>query len=167
MSATIEQPTPFQEQMRQRRVVKAVVADLVASSRRMETPAGLVTLVDITFLRELADVTAVTGEALFAVVDETHLARVAQAVGLIDQVPPPAMVRGSPIVVRPEELKAAIRWKGWTYRTAAMEFGVGEQTLKNWIYGYGSPGPDRRPRLAELIREMRAALAAEKGHDTA
>jgi hypothetical protein len=67
--------TPFEQQIQKRRIVKAIVSDLIASSRRMETPVGLVTLVDIKFLRELADVTQVTGEHLYAVVDETHLAR--------------------------------------------------------------------------------------------
>lgn len=166
MNTAIEQPTPFQEQMRQRRVVKSVVADLVGSSRRMETPAGLVTLVDIKFLRELADVAAVTGETIFAVVDETHLARVAQSVGIIDQVPPPAMVKGSPLVVSADELKAAIRWKGWSNRQAAMEFGVSESSISNWIYGYSQIRAEHRRIAYDLIQAMRAALAAQEGTST-
>lgn len=161
MSASIwpeRELTPFEQQIQKRRVVKAIATDLVASSRRMETPAGLVTLVDIKFLRELADVVQVTGEHLYAVVDETHLARVAQAAGLIDRVPPPTSLPGDPLVVDPADIRAAIKWKGWTNVQAAMELGIGKSSLDFYLPGVRPPRGEIRKQLHALIQEMRAAL---------
>lgn len=165
MSAVLSERelTPFEAQMQKRRIVKAIATDLVASSVRCETPAGLVTLVDIKFLRELADVAQVTGEHLYAVVDETHLARIAQAAGLIDRVPPPSTVPGEPLAVAPEDIRAVIKWKGWTGRDAAMEFGVSEATIYNWKAGMHVVKGHNRRRLFDLIQEMRAAQAAAGG----
>lgn len=71
-------PSTYADRMRERRRLDAVASDLIASSRRVEVPDGVFTVVNAKFLGELLDVCHATGERLFVVVDEFHLARVAQ-----------------------------------------------------------------------------------------
>ena len=150
----------FKDRLRERRRAQAVAADLVASSRRVELPSGIVTLVDARFLGELAAVCHVTGERIYAVVDELHLARVAQVNGLIETMPAAVVADPAPDAVRTEDIKALRKWRGWTLKALAAELGVSESSATNWNYGYCAPRGEARQRLAALIAEMRAAQAA-------
>ena len=150
-------PARYQDKLRERRRVADVVADLVASSRKVALPSGVVTLVDPVFLDELAAVTAQTGERLYAVVDELHLARVAQVAGLIDKTPAELVFQRAPESISPAEVRALKQAKGWTLRTMALEFGVSQATVSKWLAGMTRPTPDARRKLAALIAEMQAA----------
>lgn len=155
-------PAAYAERMRERRRLDAVASDLIASSRRVEVPDGIFTVVNAKFLGELLDVCHATGERLFVVVDDFHLARVAQVAGLTEKTPPATQpVVTASLVVRPEEIKAARMWKGWTLHEMAKQLGASLSSVQNWQSGTGSPRGEHRRRLAELIAEMKAAQAAE------
>ena len=151
-------PTSYAERMRERRRLDAVASDLIASSRRVEVPDGVFTVVNAKFLGELLDVCHATGERLFVVVDEYHLARVAQVAGLaptaLRQAEPPARID-------PADIRALRAWKGWSQQAMADAFGVSGASISMWERGTTEPVAERRVRIADLIAEMKAAQAAE------
>lgn len=156
-------PARYQDKLRERRRVADVVADLVASSRKVALPSGVVTLVDPVFLDELAAVTAQTGERLYAVVDELHLARVAQAAGLIETTPATLAFQRPDDAIAPGDIKAVRAWKGWTQKQLAAHVGTTNTYVCEWEGGVRSPRGEKRAALAALIAEMKAAQAAEQG----
>jgi len=151
-------PTSYAERMRERRRLDAVASDLIASSRRVEVPDGIFTVVDARFLGELLDVCHATGERIFVVVDDDHLARVAQVAGLaptaLRQAEPPARID-------PADIRALRAWKGWSQQAMADAFGVSGASISMWERGTTEPVAERRVRIADLIAEMKAAQAAE------
>lgn len=155
-------PTAYAERMRERRRLDAVASDLIASSRRVEVPDGIFTVVNAKFLGELLDVCHATGERLFVVVDDYHLARFAQVAGVAGIVNEAPLEPKPSSVVRPDDIKAVRKWNGWTTERMGQEFGVSKSTANNWQYGYTLPGPEHRVRLRQLIAEMKAAQAVEQ-----
>lgn len=134
-------PSTYADRMRERRRLDAVASDLIASSRRVEVPDGVFTVVNAKFLGELLDVCHATGERLFVVVDEFHLARIAQVAGLTEKTPPKEdFGQASPGVVRAEDVKAVRKWKGWTVKAMALEFGGAKPPSTTGSTATTSPG---------------------------
>lgn len=152
--------SPFQARLKERRRITEVITDLVRTSRRAEVPPGLVTLVDVRFLAELASVASVTGERIYAVVDEEHLARVAREAGLIAPPPPAPRAAGAPMTAA--NIKAAIKARGWTIKRAAAELGVSEATIANWTRGFGAPSGERRDRVRALLDAVAGEGSGER-----
>lgn len=150
-------PTSYAERMRERRRLDAVASDLIASSRRVEVPDGIFTVVDARFLGELLDVCHATGERIFVVVDDYHLARVAQVAGLTEKSPQ----ADPPVRIDPADIRALRAWKGWSQQAMADAFGVSGASISMWERGTTEPVAERRVRIADLIAEMKAAQAAE------
>lgn len=155
--------SPMRAKLKERRMVSDVVRDLIETSRRVLTPAGLVTLVDTRFLRELTDVTIVTGEHIFAVVDADHLERTGLAVGIVPNAQPKHdnQKQGKPTVAQMRDLK---HHYGWTNREMAMEFGVSDASISFWLSGKGSMTGERLEHAWRLLSAMESDKARESAN---
>lgn len=153
--------SPMRSKIKERRRIQDVVRNLLDSSQRVETSAGLVTLVDLKFLRELADVQVVTGEQLFAVVDADYLELCGIVVGVTEPTVPllPESLSDQPLTKT--EIRDLKHHYGWTNREMAIEFGVSDASIYLWTSGGGSMTGDRLRRFWELADAMEADKARE------
>ncbi len=162
MSTTVAE-SPLRSKIKERRLIQDVVRNLLDSSQRVETPAGLVTLVDLKFLRELADVQVVTGEQLFAVVDADYLELCGIVVGVTEPTvhSVPESLSDQPLTKT--EIRDLQHFFGWSNKEFAMEMGVSVQRVSDWQIGVNIPYRDRAARLYELFDHMAAEKARESG----
>lgn len=159
--SSIVAESPLRTKLKERRRIADVVGDLLASSQQVQTPVGLVTLVDLKFLRELTDVQVATGEQLFAVVDAEHLERC----GFITGIEEPTPLAKSPVKAKPSvtQMKELKHHYGWTTREMAMAFECSEASVGFWTTGRVFPSGRNLERAWELIHAMEADKAREAG----
>lgn len=158
-------PESYQDKLRERRRISAIVQDLAESSRQVPTPAGLVTIVDARFLAELVSAAAITGETLYAVVDDTHLRRLTGVT--LPPVPTKehaAAVLGT--VVTAEEIDRFLFTVkdrlGWSAVHVAKTLDVSTATLTKWRTGTGGIGPANAARVRRLIDGTLAGLEQDR-----